>query len=352
MNKRIRCVLSTLALLTLTGMTAKASSQYTVISGDSLWKISQKYNTTVSEIKLLNNLSGDTIYAGQKLAVPDLYPAQTSTATYKVVSGDTLWIISQKFNTTVAELKSLNSLQSDYLFIGQTLLIPGAGSTVSETARIEYISYTVKQGDTPWNIAQQYKIPFQEVLDANKLTTSSYLTIGQTLRIPVHIVPVKSTPGPQYGELLDWWTEAQYVFYTGAVAKVTDFNTGRSFYMKRTTGANHADCETLTSEDTKIMKEIFGNSWQWVNRPVIIEISGRKLAASMAGMPHAGLDSYPANANISSRSGGYGYGLNLDYVKGNNMDGHFDVHFLNSTTHNTGLIDENHQLKVRIAAGK
>lgn len=151
-------------------------------------------------------------------------------------------------------------------------------------------------------------------------------------------------------EVLDWWTEASKVFAIGSNAKVIDVRTGKSFNIKRTYGGNHADCETLTKEDTKIMKEIWGGSFNWNRRPVILEINGRLLAASMAGMPHAGLDSKPANATVSGRSGGYGRGTNLDTVKNNNMDGHFDVHFLNSRTHGTNKVDSAHQKAIKEAA--
>lgn len=150
-------------------------------------------------------------------------------------------------------------------------------------------------------------------------------------------------------EVLDWWKEASKVFARGSNAKVIDVRTGKTFNIKRTYGGNHADCETLTAEDTKIMKEIWGG-FSWNRRPVILEIGGRYLAASMAGMPHAGLDSKPANATVSSRSGGYGRGTNLDTVKNNNMDGHFDVHFKNSRTHGSNKVDSAHQKAIKEAA--
>lgn len=151
-------------------------------------------------------------------------------------------------------------------------------------------------------------------------------------------------------EVLDWWKDARYVFKIGTVATVIDVRTGKSFKIKRTYGSNHADCETLTQADTNTMKEIWGGEWNWSRRPVILEIGGRKLAASMAGMPHAGLDEQPANALVSSRSGDYGRGYNLDTVKDNGMNGHFDVHFLNSRTHGTNRVDPQHQAAIKEAA--
>ena len=70
----------------------------------------------------------------------------------------------------------------------------------------------------------------------------------------------------------------------------------------------------------------------------------------MAAMPHAGVDKSPANKFISSRSGGYGRGANLDKIKNNGMSGVVDVHFLNSRTHGTNKVDAKHQKAVKEAA--
>ena len=152
-------------------------------------------------------------------------------------------------------------------------------------------------------------------------------------------------------ELLDWWKSARNVFPTGSTAEVTDLYTGKSFMVKRTGGTNHADSEALTKEDTLTIKSIWGG-FSWDRRPVIVEINGRRLAASMSAMPHAGLDSAPANAYVKKRSGGYGSGVNYDSVKGNNMNGHFDIHFLNSTRHMDNKRDPEHQAAIIKAAGK
>jgi len=120
---------------------------------------------------------------------------------------------------------------------------------------------------------------------------------------------------------------------------------------KRTIGASHSDTETLTANDTSIMKSIWGGNFSWGRRPVIIEYNNRKIAASAAGMPHAGNDTAPGGQYTSWRSDNYGPGTNLDYVKNNNMNGVFDIHFLNSTRHKDGLVDQEHQENIEIAAG-
>ncbi len=150
-------------------------------------------------------------------------------------------------------------------------------------------------------------------------------------------------------ELLNWWEEASKIFKIGMTAKVTDVKTGKTFSIVRTYGGNHADCEAKTAADSKKIKEIWGG-WSWERRAIIVETGGRRIAASMTAMPHAGVDKSPANKYISSRSGGYGRGANLDKVKNNGMNGVIDVHFLNSRTHGTNKVDKNHQKAVKEAA--
>lgn len=93
------------------------SNVYTVVPGDTLYSIAKKHNTTVNNLKALNNISSNMLSVGQKLVVP-------SYNTYVVVPGDTLYGIAKKFNTTVDNLKDLNNLSSNLLFVNQELLVP------------------------------------------------------------------------------------------------------------------------------------------------------------------------------------------------------------------------------------
>lgn len=146
------------------------------------------------------------------------------------------------------------------------------------------------------------------------------------------------------------WEKVSKIFKNGTVATVIDINTGIEFNMKRTFGTSHADVEPLTADDTYKLKQAYGGTWSWDRRPVVVIVGGQKFAGSMNGMPHAGIDSMPATAYVSNRSGGYGYGQNLDAVKNNNMDGQTCIHFLNSTTHGSGNVDPLHQAAIKKAA--
>ena len=329
------------------------STTYTVQKGDTYWKISQKLNVPITSLMAANNATQSTVInIGQIIAVPQY-------SLYTVVSGDAYWKVSQKFGVDIHELLAINGAnENSYLYIGQKIKIPAktAGTTApapttSTKPYITYKNYTVVKGDTYWSISNKYGITLAELLKVNNLSQSAWPNIGDIVKIPVHNVPIKDTPGTQYGEALDWWTEAQYVIPIGANFEVVDFNTGKSFFARRTTGANHADCETLTAEDSKKMKEIWGGSFSWTKRPVLIKYNGRKIAASMSSMPHAGNDSAAAGVWTSWRSDNYGAGTNFDWIKNNGIDGHFDIHFLNSTKHVDGQVDTKHQSNIKISAG-
>lgn len=149
------------------------------------------------------------------------------------------------------------------------------------------------------------------------------------------------------------WSQANRMLPRGGTAVIEDVYTGKNFSIKRTFGTNHADIETLTKQDTMVMRSIWGG-FTWERRPVIVHINGRRLAASMAGMPHAGKDSAPNLAYVGGLSAGYGYGQNLDAVKGNGMSGVCDLHFRGSRKHKDGRIsatvDPSHQRAINIAA--
>ncbi len=100
-------------------------TEYVVRSGDTLWQLAQRYNTTVDAIKSLNGLTSDNLSIGQVLRIPTTGASSESYFEYTVRSGDTLWLLAQRYGTTVAAIKSLNGLNSDILNIGQVLKIPG-----------------------------------------------------------------------------------------------------------------------------------------------------------------------------------------------------------------------------------
>ena len=102
--------------------TSEVLTIYTVKSGDNLYSIAKKYNTTASAIMMLNNLPNTNLSIGQKLKIPSTKPT-SSQVTYTVKSGDNLYSIARKYNTTVDSIKRKNNLSSNNLSIGQKLII-------------------------------------------------------------------------------------------------------------------------------------------------------------------------------------------------------------------------------------
>lgn len=151
-----------------------SDAYYTVKSGDTLWGIARKYNMSVNDLKSLNNLSSNNLSIGQKLIV-----SKASSNDYTVVAGDTLWGIARKFNVSVDDLKSLNNLTSNSLSIGMVLKIPPYSNKKNEETNV----YVVKSGDSLWSIARKFNSTVDEIKRLNSLQ-SNILSIGQRLVVP------------------------------------------------------------------------------------------------------------------------------------------------------------------------
>ena len=185
---------------------------YTVKKGDSLWKIANKYNTTVEKLKSANNLKTNTLSVGQKLVIPSISVSPEVSDTYIVQKGDSLWSIANKFNMTVSELKNLNNLTNNLLSIGQVLKIKDSSNNGKTT-------YTVQKGDSLWVIANKYGITTEELKSYNNLT-SNLLSIGQVLKIPQGQTSTENIYTVKKGDSL--WTIANR--YNTTVEKIKVLN--------------------------------------------------------------------------------------------------------------------------------
>lgn len=152
---------------------------YIVKKGDTLYSVAMANNTTVDELKKANNLTSNILSTGQLLKIPS---ALLPESTYIVKKGDSLYSIANKYNTTIDELKRINNLTSNILSIGQVLKLPS--DKVSDVEKEENtISYTVQKGDSLYSIARKYSTTIDKIKDLNNLTTN-LLSIGQVLLIP------------------------------------------------------------------------------------------------------------------------------------------------------------------------
>lgn len=305
---------------------------YRVQRGDTLYLISLRTGRSTETIKTANSLQNDWIYPDQILVIPHSRPGNL---TYRVQPGDTLYLIGKKFGVSPAELYNINGLPSDMIMVGQLLEIPVKNDppVVPEPPSApELVVYRVATWDTLSTIAQKFGITVKAIYETNRLN-SDILMPGQPLYIPPGSSPVslsgpKGEIKPGFGEFLEWqWVRWHY--NVGSVATITDINSGLTFKVRHLGGSNHADSEPLTAADTKIMKQVFGGYWSWNSRPAWVHVNGRTFAASISGQPHG-----------------------VETITDNNFPGHFDVYFWNSRSHNTNEIQPQHQANVLKAAGR
>ncbi len=154
---------------------------YVVQAGDTLFSIAVRFGTTVEAIRQANNLTGDTIYVGQTLVIPGGgAPAVGAPTVYIVQAGDTLFSIALRYGVTVEAIKSANGLGSDFIYVGQRLVIP-AGQP-STPGQVRY--HVVQPGDTLLTIAVTYGTTVEAIVQANGLPNPNYIWVGQRLIIP------------------------------------------------------------------------------------------------------------------------------------------------------------------------
>lgn len=196
---------------------AVEQTTYTVVKGDALIKIANRFDVTVGELQQWNNLSGTLIYVGQVLKVsapgqtvvvtapptnptttvpvqPTTPAPTTATGNYTVVAGDSLSKIGVQFGMTVQELKTLNNLTSDMIYVGQTLKVKAKADTTAPTTPSQpsqppapanpapVTEYIVKSGDSLSKIALQFNTTVQELKTLNNLT-SDMIYVGQKLKV-------------------------------------------------------------------------------------------------------------------------------------------------------------------------
>ena len=312
--------------------------------------------------------------AGENIVIPSRSSSARKDTTkvnvkYKIKNGDTIWDIAADYNVSVDSILEYNGLdENSVLDIGKEIIVPNVVKVVkpspakpAETKPVDTNPvppvldsselgniyehnqnvYVVKEGDTLESIAEDFGVTSEAIQSENNFNNGTTLQIGQEVKIPEGVdtntkedSKEDSSTSDTKGEYLDWFKEVQYIYEKDDKATVTDLKTGKSFEVKRLYGRNHADSEPLTAEDTKIMKGIYGGSWSWDRRAIIVTVYDkekkveRKIAASMNGMPHGG-----------------------ESITNNNFKGQFCIHFKNSRTHSGNRLDSGHQNAVKKAAG-
>lgn len=158
-------------------------SSYVVKSGDNLTKISRKFNITINELKSINQMNRNTVYIGQKLRVPSSVasrdsidqPTVASYQTYRVRKGDNLHSLARRYHTSLSEIMKLNNIKNKTIFIGQNLKVPNFDRTY----------YVVRPGDYLEKIAQKHGLSVSQIKNLNTMNTTKIFP-GQRLVVKVN----------------------------------------------------------------------------------------------------------------------------------------------------------------------
>jgi len=183
---------------------AADGSIYSVRAGDTMWDIARAFGTTVSGLRRINYIErGSRIYVGQKLRIPSdatkfktaskssrqlaartessSSPAPTKSSgskkSYTVRAGDTLWDIARMFGTTTSRIRNLNGLgRSSRIYPGQKL-------TVQSKSGVNYVIHKIKKGETLGRIARMYRTTISRILANNSLTDPDDIQVGDNLKV-------------------------------------------------------------------------------------------------------------------------------------------------------------------------
>lgn len=184
---------------TLKIMIDTSPTTYTVQIGDSLYSISKQFNVPVLDLMSINDITSTNLQVGQVLNLVESKEEEEIEnivsipvyENYTVQKGDNLYSIATKFNTTVNQIKQDNNLTSNVLTIGQVFKIKVGEELIGieecygeDYSNLEknYLTYTVKKGDSLYSIASNYNTSVDQIMKLNNLN-NTLLDVGQVLKI-------------------------------------------------------------------------------------------------------------------------------------------------------------------------
>jgi LysM repeat protein len=169
------------------------SFAYTIKSGDTLFVLASRFNTTVQAITAINpGINPNNLQIGQVICIPGaVTPPQPSCPNgffHVVRPGDTFFTLSQQFGVSVdAIIRANPGVDPNRLQVGQRICIPGAAPPLPPCQNGFY--YTIKAGDTLFALSQQFGVSVQAIISANPGIDPNRLLIGQTICIPKPVTP-------------------------------------------------------------------------------------------------------------------------------------------------------------------
>ena len=186
-----------------------------------------------------------------------------------------------------------------------------------DESNLETAYYQVQPGDSLWNISRKFDITVEQLKMANN-KNSDHIRDGERLKIPdTNFIN---------SEIRDLhWSRVDSMIPVNNTVILTELESGLSFQVKRLGGSNHADVEPLTSRDTRILRQIYGGSWSWERKAVVVHTNNQMIAGSINGVPHGGQS-----------------------IWDNNFNGHICLHFKGSRLHKNDTIEPEHQKNVEV----
>ena len=158
---------------------------YTIVAGDTIYSLAIKYHTSVQQILTANpGINPNLLQIGQVICIPSQKPTPPCTGTlYTIKAGDTLYDIARRSNTTVNALIAANpGISPTALKIGQVICIPGTGP--GKICPPNTFAYTIKAGDNFYQLAIKYNTSVSAIGAANPGVNPNRLQIGQQICIP------------------------------------------------------------------------------------------------------------------------------------------------------------------------
>lgn len=175
--------------------------EVTVRWGDTLSQIAERYNSTQTAIRTVNQLQSSQLKVGQSLIIPPrgelhshIRELPRGHHKYIIQRGDSLWDIAKLYSTDVAQLRKLNQLKGTLLRPGDTLLVPSAigalGPASIDKPSLRRVNYEVKNGDSLSRIAARFAVKTAQIVSWNQLDKNRYLQPGQRLTIYVNPIEI------------------------------------------------------------------------------------------------------------------------------------------------------------------
>lgn len=254
----VSILLAVVLLVTTVGTAAADSQTYVVQPGDTLFRISVRFGVSMDIIRSANGFTGDRIYAGQTLIIPDgNAPANPPPATggqsgavHVVQAGETLFTIGLKYGMVWTKIAAANNIAGTTVFVGQRLTIPGDGAPANPPPADtgaptpppsgDAAVHIVQPGDTLHKIGVRYGVSWPAIQQANGLPSTIIYT-GQRLIIPSSnggttppANPAPNNPAPPGGEfagryfLVDLSDQMLYAYEGDVLVRSTLVSTGLS----------------------------------------------------------------------------------------------------------------------------